>query len=588
MIKKVLFLLLTGILVGNLCIYPETARTKPQISPFSQNSFDVVTAKLDKGGNVYLYVGAERVLISIEEVAVKIREMLQKETAGPGAKDSDILKMYDMIYRMFKDSGLMEISGLGLSSIPVDADLNHSKFVVHHYNGKNSGIIWQMFEAKPHELTQLKMLPANTAMASFSDFKLKALWDWLKKEAVASDIPKFKETILSIEPMLLQKGIPLESILNSIENVGFVLTLDNTKKSIIPIGEKPLEIPEPGFALILSVKDDTIFNLLQNKLPSSQTADPNDKKIQIPLPPLPVPLAPVILQKEGLLIAASNNQVVEAIFAAKEKGDGLIAGEEFKKLSANIPMEGNSYRFMSPRFFQALVEVQKKGIELSNTEETKKNSLMMALNLFAKDWATFGVLQNTEEGMIYTFNHTLKLEAIFLLPVTAPVGIITAIAVPNFLSSIQKGKQKATMADMEAISKAIEAYTVDHKAAPVGKTLAEIKKKLQPKYIKELPLKDAWGNDYLYFHGTADKKAEYAVASAGKDGVFNGWEQTECYTVSDMKDFNNDLITANGKFVFCPISKDKDHECCTMKKQKECQKECAHPCEMKKNVEKED
>ncbi|HLP61244.1 MAG TPA: type II secretion system protein GspG, partial [Candidatus Deferrimicrobium sp.] len=289
----------------------------------------------------------------------------------------------------------------------------------------------------------------------------------------------------------------------------------------------------------------------------------------------------VIMQKDGLLIIASNNQLVDTMYAAKEKGDGLIATADFKRLSVNIPTEGNSYRFMSPRFFQAMVDVQKKGVELSNTQESQKNTLMMVLNLFAKDWASYGVLQNTEEGMIYTFNHTLNLETLFLLPVTAPAAIVAAIAVPNFITSVQKGKQKATMTDMEAISQAIDAYIAERKTAPEGKTLAEIKNKLQPKYINELPLKDAWGNDYRYTHGATAKKTEYAVGSAGKDGVFNGWEQTECYNVNDIKDFNNDLIIANGKFIFCPISKGKDQACCPLKGQKECEKKCEMKCQKK-------
>ncbi|HLP47770.1 MAG TPA: type II secretion system protein GspG [Candidatus Kapabacteria bacterium] len=587
MIKRVMFFLLTGILVGTVLMYPAVTKTKTQtIQPYGNNSFDVVTAKLDPGGNVYLYVGAERVMKSMDELAAKLREMIAKETSGPGTQDADVLKMFDLIYGMFKNSGLMDISGIGVSSIPIDADLNHSKFVAHHYKEKNSGLIWQMYEAQPHELAQLKMLPANTVFATSSDFRLKTLWPWLKKEAAASDLPKFKETILAIEPMLQQKGIPLENILNSIDSISFILTLDDSKKSIIPIGQQPLEIPEPAFAIILNVKDDSIFNLVQSKLPFGQpSTDPTIKKIQIPLPPLPVPIAPVIMQKDGLLIIASNNQIVDAMYAAKEKSDGLIATAEFKKMSVNIPTEGNSFRFVSQRFFKTMIEVQKKGVELSQFQESKKNTIMMALNLFAKDLASYGVIQNTEEGMICTFNHTLKLEAIFLLPVTAPAVIVAAIAVPNLITAAQKGKQKATMADMEAISMAIDAYIADHKVAPQGETLADIQAILQPKYIKELPLKDAWGNDYRYTHGAAAKKAEYAIGSAGKDGVFNGWEQTECYNVNDIKDFNNDLIIANGKFIFCPILKEKSQSCCPLQAEEGCkmksEMKCERKCEMK-------
>jgi len=576
MTKKVMIFLLTVFMVGAAYIYPAAAKTKVQTQPtqpFEKNSFTEVTSKLDQGGNIYLYVGTERVAKFLDELAVKLRTMIEKEVAKSGAKETDGLKVFDFVYGLIKDSGLMEVSGVGMSSIPVDANLNHSKLVLHHYQGKNSGVIWRMLEAKPHDLTLLRMLPASTAAATFSDFKLNALWEWLKKEAAASDLPKVKEFILALEPMLLQKGIPLEGILNSIDGMGFVIMLDSTKKCVIPLGPQPLEIPEPAFAIILSVKDDTVFNLLQSKLTFAvKSEDPAVKKLQIPLPPLPVPIAPVILQQDGLLIIASNNQVVDTMFAAKEKGDGLIASADFAKLSANVPMQGNSFRFISPRLMPAIIDIQKKGLELSKSGQGEKDMVMMLLNLFAKDMSTFGVLQNTDEGMVYTFNHTMNLEYIVLLPVTVPAAVIAAIAVPNYLTAMQKGKQKATMADMKALAMAIDAYIVDHKSAPVGKTLADIQDKLQPKYIKEMPMKDAWGNDFQYSHGAAAKKAEYAVGSGGRDGVFNGWEQAQCYAVKDIKDFDNDLIIANGKFTCCPGMKEKCEEMCAAKAEKECEK----------------
>ncbi len=566
--------LVSVVLVGAAYVYPAAPNTKPQTTqPIEKNSFYEVTSKLDQGGNIYLYVGTERVVKFLDELAVKIRTMIEKEVAKPGAKEADGLKVFDFVYGLIKDSGLMEVSGVGMSSIPVDANLNHSKFVLHHYQGKDSGVIWHMLEAKPHDLPLLKMLPANTVAVSYSDFKLKALWDWMKKEAAASDMPKVKEFILALEPMLLQKGIPLEAMLNSIDNIGFVLMLDITKKCVIPLGSQPLEIPEPAFAIVLSVKDDTIFNLLQSKLTFAvKSEDPAVKKLQIPLPPLPVPIAPVILQKDGLLIIASNNQVVDAMFTAKEKGDGLIASADFAKLSANIPTQGNSFRYVSPRLMPTIIDIQKKGLELSKSPEGEKGMIMMLLNLFTKEMAAYGVLQNTDEGMIYTFNHTMNMENIVLLPVTAPAVIVAAIAIPNYLTAMQKGKQKATMADMKALAMAIDAYIVEHKAAPVGKILADIKDQLQPKYIKEMPMKDAWGNDFQYSHGVAAKKAEYAVGSGGKDGVFNGWEQAECYMLSAMKDFEKDLIIANGKFTYCPGMKEKCTETCAAKAEKECEK----------------
>src|SRR6185369_8263053 len=49
-----------------------------------------------------------------------------------------------------------------------------------------------------------------------------------------------------------------------------------------------------------------------------------------------------------------------------------------------------------------------------------------------------------------------------LLIVIAIIGILAAIAIPNLLNAVQRGKQKRTMSDMRTMATAIEAYAVDN------------------------------------------------------------------------------------------------------------------------------
>jgi hypothetical protein len=409
-----------------------------------KNSFDEVTAKLDKGGNLYLYAGAERVIKTVDEFSVKLRTMLEKKIGNEEEK-AEILNTFDFIYGLLKRSGLMEISGLGVSSTSIGPDLNHSKVILHHYKGKGNGLIWNVTKPAPHELTFLKLLPADTVMAGYSDSGLKALWEWLKAETMASNLPKLKMGFSVVEPMLEQQGIRLGELLDSIDGIGWALTLDSKKKIAIPMGkDKPvLEIPEPALAIIFSVKDDALFNLLQSKLTFAQKSpNPEMKMLQIPVPPTPFALQPLIIQKEGFLVAASNNQVVNEIFAARKSGKGLIASPEFKALSAGIPAEGNSFRYGSSRLFETIMELQSGVVKAETSGEDF--GVMEFMKFFQKKWGMFGVLQNTNEGYIYTFNHGFNLEILVLLPVTVPLGIVAAIAIPNLLTAIQKGKQKAT------------------------------------------------------------------------------------------------------------------------------------------------
>ena len=143
-----------------------------------------------------------------------------------------------------------------------------------------------------------------------------------------------------------------------------------------------------------------------------------------------------------------------------------------------------------------------------------------------------------------------------LMIVIAIIGILAAIAIPNLISAVQRGKQKRTMADMRAFATAIEAYAVDNNEYPAGAcpegfllpygtpvsggNLAA----LAPTYIGQLPVNDGWGRSYLYAVSTP--RDRYNLVSLGRDGQPGA---PKCGTTTD---FNDDIIYANGAFLQWP------------------------------------
>jgi general secretion pathway protein G len=82
-----------------------------------------------------------------------------------------------------------------------------------------------------------------------------------------------------------------------------------------------------------------------------------------------------------------------------------------------------------------------------------------------------------------------------LLIVVAIIGIIAAIAIPNLLNAINRGRQKRTMADLRSLATAIESYQVDFNFYPkVGAMAAAstLSPYLSPTYIKRIPDADGW------------------------------------------------------------------------------------------------
>jgi type II secretion system protein G len=144
-----------------------------------------------------------------------------------------------------------------------------------------------------------------------------------------------------------------------------------------------------------------------------------------------------------------------------------------------------------------------------------------------------------------------------LLIVIAIIGILAAIAIPNLLNAVQRGKQKRTMSDMRALATAVEAYAVDNNQYPTASCPAGLLaiigaatavdgasfSKLSPTYIGQPPKVDGWGEFVNYASDTNN----YAIRSFGRDKA-----ATALGTCGTTTDFNNDIVYANGSFVCWP------------------------------------
>jgi type II secretion system protein G len=143
-----------------------------------------------------------------------------------------------------------------------------------------------------------------------------------------------------------------------------------------------------------------------------------------------------------------------------------------------------------------------------------------------------------------------------LLIVIAIIGILAAIAIPNLLNAVQRGKQKRTMSDMRALATAIEAYAVDNNVYPIaacagglyttigGQVGTDSFTLLTPTYIAQPPRTDGWGKFLYYGTGLAD--TVYNIASGGRN---NATEAVVCGTTTD---FNADIVYSNGTFIQWP------------------------------------
>lgn len=154
-----------------------------------------------------------------------------------------------------------------------------------------------------------------------------------------------------------------------------------------------------------------------------------------------------------------------------------------------------------------------------------------------------------------------------LLIVIAILGIIAAILVPNLLESMQKAKQKRTMADMKLAGTAMMAWLTDQAAGAAAagasqsqidiseitaKSPDELESILVPSYIQEIPRHDGWTLPFDYHLMEEDPNAVHvlAVRSNGRDAQSQG--DTYESGPFDPTDYDQDIVWVDGGFVRWP------------------------------------
>ena len=439
-----------------------------------QNSFKETTAKLDAGGPFYLYYGSERFCSSLDGKINSIRDIfLESIPAEDFEQKAALTKGFALASSLVKGFGLTEISGAGASSLSLGDNLYRNRFFLHHYPDNGQGILWKLFGKAPHSLNdELSMLPADTALAQFADFDAKLLWHFLKSEAEKSGSNKFKKALVDFEASLIKNEVDLNQLLESCDgSSGFLLTLKQDRMTVIPLGiNKMAQIPQPGIALFVKVKNDYLFSVLKKKLacfipkpaPGAAQMKVDENRIDISFPfPLPVPFMPVIVKEDGYVIAATNPELLDSILAAKKGGSGLVNTPEFKTLSADIPENGNGFKFVSEKFAKTIADIQSQSINPAGAGMTK-SSAFNKLNIMS-DLKVYGVWQVLDDGILASSNSNFSIGDTLLLQVAvAPAAIAAGMLLPALNTAREKARRVNCASNLKQIGLALKQYSMDN------------------------------------------------------------------------------------------------------------------------------
>src|SRR5262249_6115178 len=130
------------------------------VASAEKTSFDEVTSKLDKGGSLYVYLSTGQWLQNLSGKVGSWKQFVDSITHQSDEDKQNIAKGFDVLTHVIKDSGIEDVSGVGMSSIAVEPGFYRTKSILHHYRSKGDGFLWNMLGERPHKLDGLDLLPA--------------------------------------------------------------------------------------------------------------------------------------------------------------------------------------------------------------------------------------------------------------------------------------------------------------------------------------------------------------------------------------------------------------------------------------------
>jgi len=132
-----------------------------------------------------------------------------------------------------------------------------------------------------------------------------------------------------------------------------------------------------------------------------------------------------------------------------------------------------------------------------------------------------------------------------LLIVCAVIGLIAAIAIPNLVNAIQRGRQSRTTGDLRGLATAIGMYQQDYAKFPLAgsfDTINSVKAAIEP-YMGDIQGVDGWHRDFFY----ASDGDNYTLLSYGMNGTAD-----MPWTIGPIHYFDDDLVIEGGSFLQWP------------------------------------
>ncbi len=433
------------------------------------NSFDETTARLDRGGALYLYLSTAQWLEGLSGQIDKLRTSIPTDSMSPSDR-KEMGQAFDLGTSFVKNSGLEQITGVGASSLAIEPGVYRNTVFVHHYKGKESGFLNSIVGTSPHGLTALDLLPADTALASSGDYDIVGLLRAVMQTIDQSGIPDLQKTKAeSLQKFQESTGMTLDDFLSSLgQEVDLILTLDPSKQITVPDAlSGTMKIPAPRLALLIEVKDDKLFNKVDEQLAQMpgivKTDEPGLKMRTSSYPLLPdFELRATVARWDKFLVIASDDKLVRDMIAVQKGGAGFKASPAFAKDSAGLPSQGNGFNLTTHLLMETVRNVQKQMLASQKGSSSAQTEWLTKYFLADTSGDSYTVSGHVENGWLTVNKGPSGVGKVLGPLVIAPVAMAAGMALPVFNTVSGKGKATKSLANAKQICLACKLYASDN------------------------------------------------------------------------------------------------------------------------------
>ncbi len=134
-----------------------------------------------------------------------------------------------------------------------------------------------------------------------------------------------------------------------------------------------------------------------------------------------------------------------------------------------------------------------------------------------------------------------------LLIVIAIIGILAVIGVPYYLNTLDRSRQKQSMANMHTLALHLGAYNADTTRYPIAENIHDLNEILQEAQSNNIWfVLDGWHNEFVY--NTEDDGKHYNLTSRGSDGEGDHAFEGEF----PIDEFTREITMRDGEFAQWP------------------------------------